>query len=216
MKKDKAPGKEPSKKTWLLVFVLIAAFSLIFFDYRPEKIKLLTQHFHAFIQEKQNSAHEKIVEVKEIAAKEKTVEQAQEKPREIHFEFYTVLPRMRVALPETDKPLAVIKSVPEVRHPQGAISNLFDPGRLQNDLKEEFASSQQYVVQTGVFKYVAGAEKIHQALLKTGVPVRVVKIRMARGKAYSVQAGPFASKEEAKSIQQQLKKKSINGIIRKL
>ena len=77
-------------------------------------------------------------------------------------------------------------------------------------------ADQQYIISTGVFKNAAGAEKFRLSTVKSGWTARVININMAKTRAYSVQVGPFNSKNQAMLVQHQLQMKSVNGIIRKL
>lgn len=238
MKPALKKSERASRTRWLymIVFSFVAVFTLgvVYFVYQPKQAAIASSGISSayatvnnWMHERNHQIHQNIVKVKQLAVNNKAPHQ------EIHFEFYTALPNMRVTVPDVDKRDATVRAVAVTSAPSDAPSlsqavfakktqnpaAIFDAGKLQNALREEFKAkiiNQQYVIQMGVFKNVAGAEKFRQTCDSEGFTARVVKIAMAKGSGYSVQAGPFDSKNQAILVQRQLQKKSVNGIIRKI
>lgn len=98
---------------------------------------------------------------------------------------------------------------------QTAGKPLFDAEQLHRDLNEEFNQS-QYIIQLGVFRSAASAERYRQSLTQTGLTASVVKAHLSERIIFRVQSGPFLTLSQAKQAQKQWQKKSIDGIVRKI
>ncbi len=228
MKKDF--NKKYSRRQRLAagLFVTVLLCSIGFFTWQSQsahaQFSLLCARMNDWMNERKTRLHHNLVQVKQLAANSKNTHQ------EIHYEFYTALTNMRVPVHEAPVEKNIIAenksvmavnetvTVPKVVKP----ANLFNADNLQQSMQAEIntssevASANQYVVQMGVFKQSKGAEKFRQSFARTGFATRVVKVTLAKGKAYSVQAGPFNSKNQAVLAQQQLQKKKVSGIIRRI
>src|SRR4029078_10203951 len=91
--------------------------------------------------------------------------------------------------------------------------SIFDAEKLQLALKNEFkqidnqstvSNNNHYILQMGVFKNAAGAERLRASLAKSGFSVKVGKTVLAGKEVYSVQIGPFINKNQAVLAQRQL------------
>lgn len=230
---SKLSGRSSHSK-WMAVCVFVAIFVFLclgLFVYQPKKVVLASSgisdiyvRFNNWMHERNHKLQQKIVKVKQLAVNNKTPQQ------EIHFEFYTALPGMKVPIPDVNKSDATVRPVVVTNALVDApslskvvmtkkIKNgdaIFDADKLQNALRAEFNSTspeaKQYIVQMGVFKNIAGAEKFLQTLAGIDSATRIV----AKRKGYSVQAGPFQNKNQAVLMQRQLQKKNVNGIIQKI
>ena len=101
-----------------------------------------------WMHERKTSLNKNIVKVKQLAVNNKTPQQ------EIHFEFYTVLPNMRIPVPYAEKPVSTVRTVSAMSNNVSVMTNtnnaialpkvtaLFDAGQLQNALKEELNQDQ--------------------------------------------------------------------------
>lgn len=163
-------------------------------------------HLNDWLHDRNTRLQKNIVKVKQLATKNKDEHQ------EIHFEFYTVLPNMKVPVKSEEKPLIEANKV---------APSIFDAGKLQDALKEEVeikepVSNGKYILQVGAFKNIDGAEKFCETFLTSGFAARITAAETAKGKIYNVQVGPFTTRNQAVLAQHQLQKKNINGIIRNL
>jgi len=191
---------------------------------------------NSWMTERKQRLHQNIEKVKQIAVNQKDANQ------DIHFEFYSALQNMQVNVPAashsatTNQPAAnnnitklaenVIKpSVKAAPDNNNVGQNIFNAEKLQRALKNEFnqidaqaaaRENNHYVLQMGIFKNAAGAERMRASLVKSGFSVKVVKTALTGKEVYSVQIGPFITKNQAVLAQRQLQKKSVNGIVRKI
>lgn len=229
-------------------FLILLALAAGFFIYQEKQNTLISSRFslvysrlNTWMNERKTRLDRNLAQAKQLAANTRNTHQ------EIHFEFYSALPNMRISVPENEEiprkkmlgmttvpatpapaPVPNIRPVIAMNHPQlpdhiDKAQTLFDSAQLQRALKNEFlhapvkqAPVHQYVLQLGIFKNAAGAEKFRSSFAKSGYSARVVKFAIAKGIAYSVQAGPFTSKNQALLTQRQLQKKNVNSILRKL
>ncbi|WP_218110588.1 SPOR domain-containing protein [Ostreibacterium oceani] len=70
----------------------------------------------------------------------------------------------------------------------------------------------RYVVQVGAFNQQSDADKVKAQVERLGLPARVVK----RGTKYLTQAGPFAGKQKAQTIEATLKSQKFPTLIKRL
>lgn len=225
-----------SRRKWIIIcFIIMLALATGFYIWKAKTsdsvsagFSSLSKRMHFWLTERKTRLNQNLSQVKQLTANNQNANQ------EIHFEFYTTLPNMRVPVPqvektETTRPVIVMnnQATPEDKIKVIKIAeiknfntdNLFDQDKLQQSLKEEFNAAEikdQYIVQIGVFKNAVSAEQLKQSFANAGFATRIIKINMNSGKAYSVQAGPFQKREQALFAQRELKTKNINGIIRKL
>jgi len=193
-------------------------------------------NMNTWVAERKQRLHQNMEKVKQIAVNRKDVNP------DIHFEFYTALQNMKVSVPDSNataiqQPTAnnnITKLAENVIKPSAkaasdnhsvAAQSIFDAEKLQLALKNEFnqidtqssaRNNNHYILQMGIFKNAAGAERLRASLVKSGFSVKVVKTALAGKAVYSVQVGPFITKNQAVLAQRQLQKKSVNGIVRKI
>ncbi|VVC75092.1 hypothetical protein AQUSIP_03680 [Aquicella siphonis] len=92
---------------------------------------------------------------------------------------------------------------------------IFNAEQLHRELTEEF-SQKKYIIQLGVFKNADAAERYRQSLAVSGLTASVVKTRLSGKAIFRVQSGPFLSMNQAKEVQRQWQRKSVNGIVRRV
>jgi cell division septation protein DedD len=140
---------------------------------------------------------------------------------DIHFSFYSELPKMRF----------------EVSKPQEAVAVSHEPEKKINKVeatpitqKADDETSQQqasasvttqpeesgYVLQFGLFKDAAGASQLRLSLLLSGIETEVKKTQDQQQDIYRVQQGPYSNASEAKSFQQKWHKKGVESMVKKL
>lgn len=192
---------------------------------------------NSWMTERKQRLHQNIEKVKQIAVNQKDANQ------DIHFEFYSALQNMQVNVPGTSPAATISQSAANnniTKLAENAIKpsvkaasdnnnvvgqSIFNAEKLQLALKNEFHQidaqtaaheNSHYVLQMGIFKNAAGAERMRASLVKSGFSVKVVKTALTGKEVYSVQIGPFITKNQAVLAQRQLQKKSVNGIVRKI
>lgn len=136
---------------------------------------------------------------------------------EIHFNFYTELPHMKVNLSGNEESSAA----PAVsqRNPVSQDSN---PSTSLTDQErklviKETESKPHYVLQLGVFKNALDAGQMRVSLLLAGCEADVVKMTAEGGhEAYRIQHGLFLTSADAKLMQLKLQKRGIVSVIKKV
>lgn len=250
MKKDFAEKKFTNKQTsragvrwiFLLVIFVILFSGVGFFVYKHKKPSLDAPIFSAYFSRITTWIAERKNHLPTHAAnqtKSRPVSANKGDARsQIHFEFYTALPSMRVVISDpvanasntasplteraTEKPkdLAVkaaslkAQKTPRVKNNPVAI---VDEKELEQDLSDHLSDQikqNEYIVQLGIFKNPNTAERFRASLSDTGFNVKVTKIINPKREVYRVQAGPFSNKDQAKGAQRLLQKKGINGILK--
>jgi len=160
----------------------------------------------------------------------------------IQFVFYSTLPNMQIS-PEptkTDQAMAVLvanKSNSKVANVREAniketnikvvnskpasmpsISNsIVKAEELENELAEHLSktiSNKNYVLQLGIFRTLAAAERYKNSVAKLGYQSRITPIIMSGKKVYRVQLGPY-NMQQAAADQRELKKTGVSAIVRK-
>lgn len=151
---------------------------------------------------------------------------------DIHFEFYTALPNMempvsemeadvnppvtKVAATEAAKPLK--SAAPTVAAKPAKVDAtptfITSADEIEKGMSEQLHQD-AFIVQLGVFKSPASAERLKQTVNKNGLEVDVVKLTLAQKEFYRVQLGPYLSKDQAKLMLHQLQKQGVTGVIAK-
>jgi len=121
---------------------------------------------------------------------------AQENDEEIHFDFYTELPRLQMAL---SSPAGIKEQATW----------------LKNTPSSSLPLTSHYILQMGVFKNLAAADRMRLSLLLSGFDANIVKIKQGEQIIYQLQQGPYAELTQAKAIQDQLEAKGMNSIVKK-
>ena len=136
---------------------------------------------------------------------------------DIHFDFYTELPNMRVNLPASADSKVFTSTKPAAEkvfatHSSVEAAKIDDP--IKTSLVKHPATIQaakQYILQIGEFGDLLSASQMRLSLLLAGFDTQVVQTPTHR---YRVQQGPYTSEREAKSAQRQMNKSGFDSIIK--
>jgi cell division protein FtsN len=179
---------------------------------------------------------------KKTAALSKTTKtvamETDHQPPSVHFDFYNELPSMQVtasSLASSNSMHSMPVAPKVVSHPDteenkpAAAPAIFNADEVSNLLSAETQSvpdaktkiaavrpNQQYMIQLGAFETEQGANRLLAALSDVGFQAKIVKGNHSGKPLYHVQQGPYSTFELAKSNQQRLKKRGIDGMIRKI
>jgi cell division protein FtsN len=137
-----------------------------------------------------------------------TLAEKEQQKNEVHFDFYTELPKMQVGVPEVSEPKSEHKSAAVTPPSQGAAVS---PSAAQSTKPAKPASP--YVVQVATFKDMARAGELRISLLLAGIEANIVKIQEGDQTVYSVQLGPYASAALAKASQRRLQEKGFASVV---
>lgn len=194
----------------------------------------------AFIDQHRHHLQKNLTKAKQLVANKEEAE-----PPPIHFEFYTALPNMQVKVDTSNENEAknFKPNMPVNTKTELALSNhlnqattgnsekvIVDANKSSsvttnvnivsaNELERELSAQIQqdaYIVQIGIFKNAAAAERYRQSMAQLEYKLAVVKTMLAEKEVYRVQLGPFSDKTQAKLAQQRLLKKGLSGIVRKV
>ncbi|MGB0359895.1 MAG: SPOR domain-containing protein [Endozoicomonas sp.] len=121
------------------------------------------------------------------------------------FDFYTLLPESKVAIPAvTPEPLR--KSIEEKvkKSKTGAkTANLTQSGK--------------YLLQAGSFRNISDAERLRARLLLEGLSPKIEKVNVSGGETWHrVQIGPFSNSSDIKNAQKVLASQNINSLLLQL
>lgn len=231
MKKEFARKKSAMKQSvfgrwrWpislcLLAFLLVGAGYFILQHQRTSPwILSYFSRIEAWVAERKQHWQKGGARDNTVKAKITTANKNNNSPPPIHFEFYTALPDMQVAVSEPvmqAKTVVTSGSVVSKKSSSSSIKNVTVVSA--EELEQEFSKQlkrEAYVVQLGVFRHASSAANYHKTIAAAGFAAAIVKIGMAEKLVYRVQLGPFLNKEEAKIAQKQLLKKGMNGVLLK-
>ena len=148
--------------------------------------------------------------------------EAEKRPPEHQFDFYTVLPdrEVEVNVYEEDElpsaPRTTSKSVDtdQTHVPSAAPAvQVVEPSVT----KPAGSSRSLYQLQVGAFKELAKADAMKARLAFMGVESNIYVVRSSKGeKIYRVRVGPNSDEKKLSKIQQQLKAQNINTFMQKL
>lgn len=113
----------------------------------------------------------------------------------MQFEFYDILPRFEVVLPETE--LEARPDVPDTTEPA-----LEDPGR--------------YVLQAGSFRAEADAERMRASLALLGIESRIQRVTIDTDDYHRVRIGPTNDLDSLNGIRTRLWNAEIEVLLIKL
>jgi len=224
--KNRASTKKSNQWRKLIVapflILIVIALSVLVYQQRHTRLQSAINSMEAlkaWVMEHTNHAHQQIAQIKKIVAKPDT-------PPEIHFEFYTALPKMQVAVDSTpaqssvtsspkllvtNKPSVKVATLKPVSKPLVA-----KPFMSPDDLAKEFSKhiqSYAYNLQLGLFKSNALASDFSSKLVQKGFNTKVFKISLGQKTWYRVQTATITNKDEAKQLQQKLQRQGINAIL---
>lgn len=150
----------------------------------------------------------------------------------LHFEFYTALPTMQLATPETPsieaKPEAVVvKAPPKIIskvEPKNVIittnTAIVTADEIERELSKHLqaapAGKEEFAVQVGVFKSIVAAKHYQETVSQAGFKSSVATLVAGKKNLYRVQLGPFGEKNKATLLKHELAAKGINGVIYKI
>lgn len=220
------------RRRWILiacVFVILIGgicFSLSIAKRHPERFAEFSQHVAKvkqwFVERKgrlQNRLDKKISTIKELSANK-------DANQDVHFEFYTALPAMQISVSHADEKIqtnstltttepkkSLVLSTPSVKAP-AAKSLFLDPAELERDFANRV--SQRYVIQLGIFSTLKAANAFRQSVKIDHYNTEVIKAYVGERQMYRVQLGSFVSKELVETMQRDLRKKGMDGIVRKV
>ena len=124
----------------------------------------------------------------------------EDKPEnDIQFNFYTELPSDKPVGHSFDKPLEITQNKPS------ALS------------KSDSAKKGQYVLQVAAFQSPAAAGELRISLLLAGFEADIVKsLTEDQQTLYLIQLGPYSNPSKAKSVQEEMKGKGIESVVKKI
>ena len=121
--------------------------------------------------------------------KEELAEQEPEK----RFDFYEMLPRFEVVIPETES---------EVKDSGHGIVPLPSGGI--------------YVLQTGSFRAFADADRMKAQLALVGLQAQIQKVTIDDKRWHRVRLGPFTDPKELRKIRSQLRQTDVDFLVLKV
>ena len=130
----------------------------------------------------------------------------------MHFDFYTELPNMQMAigtLAEADK---TPKILPAAVSPAAVAPVVAKNTAATTPAKLD----KQYMIQVGTYASSANAGQMRISLLLAGFDASVVKVKIGTKDQYRVQRGPYPKMASAKAAQQALIKQGIDSEIAEL
>jgi len=141
-----------------------------------------------------------------IRSRPLTMAEKEQQKNEVHFDFYTELPKMQVGVPEV--------SDPKTDHASVATSPSQAMASSQTTAKStKPAVAAHFVVQIATFKDMARAGELRISLLLAGIEADIVKTQVGDQTVYSVQQGPYASAGLAKAFQRRLQEKGFTSVV---
>jgi cell division protein FtsN len=181
-RQDDSHGQRSTPWAWLIIGLLTGALIFSLQDWDPWAEKGTGK-----ITGVQNNA--------------KAKEASPEKPELPHFEFYTLLPEMEVAIPE---PLAS-QQQPKPRPKIPAESS-----SKPKSLPSKSAHSEVYVLQAGSFRSYIQADKRKAALALMGIEAAIQTVTIDNSKTWHrVRIGPNTNLAKLQQIRQQLRNNQI-------
>ena len=163
---------------------------------------------------------------------QKNVESKSKQDNEIQFNFYTDLPNDKISIPgKNDKagplqPEKVINSNATQRSDvvlsESALSEneetaVTNPVTGKPPISDHAKSAApNYIVQIAAFRSASAAGDMRISLLLSGFEVNLVKsLDNEHKQIYLLQQGPFSNMSEAKAMQQKLKQRGIESVVKK-
>ncbi len=197
--------------------IVLGAVATVFYlrTRQPQTNVLVSSYFSrmkTWVSERKTHINQGLVKVKRLAANKNAP------PPEIHFEFYTTLPKMQVKLSDlntTDERSSAPKIQQASILPAPAASAVISASDIEKELSAQLTPP-SYVVQLGIFSSKNAAAKYRASLSTAGFEASVVKSAAAGSTIYRVQLGPFKNQNQARMAQKELQRKGLNGIMRKI
>ena len=123
-------------------------------------------------------------------ARKPTPDKRREKPPELRYEFYTLLPESEVVIPDQ-----------ELETPRAA-----KPG------KPSAETSSRYMLQAGSFRRASEAENMKARLALLGIESSIQHVTVGGDDWHRVRIGPFTSMRQVKRTRDLLRRNRINAI----
>jgi cell division protein FtsN len=111
-------------------------------------------------------------------------------PVEPHFDFYTILPKVEVVIPDHE-----IKT------------------RIREEKLGEGDKNAKYMMQAGSFRSSPEAETLKAKLTALGIESRVEKAQVGEAMWYRVKVGPYAGMSSVMAVKSQLRDSGVDAIV---
>jgi cell division protein FtsN len=129
---------------------------------------------------------------------------AQEPPQP-HYEFYSLLPKMEVVVPEAELQRAPPKPAPTAKPAAPEAASAPKVGEAH------------YLLQAGSYATHGEADKVKARLAFLGIEARIQPISAGgEGRVYRVRIGPFRDLERVNQVRSQLRQHAIDAIVLKV
>jgi cell division protein FtsN len=109
-----------------------------------------------------------------------------------HFDFYTLLPELEVAVPEIPKPVREVKVSPKVT---------------------KQAKSLSYILQVGSFRKYQEADSLKAKIALMGVESNIQTVHVNNGTWHRVRVGPYRDREQLSRIRDRLRNNNVNAML---
>ncbi len=139
---------------------------------------------------------------KKSISKDKSKKPPQEKKEE-KYNFYKLLPKLEVFIPEDETRPPEIKPKKPSKHIAKKSS--------EKASSEKISKGKQYVLQVGSFKNLDDAEKLKANLAFLGLEASIQHITINNQLWHRVRFGPYSDKQQLSHSQNLLKKNDINS-----
>ncbi len=111
-------------------------------------------------------------------------------PPEPHFDFYTILPKMEVVIPDHE-----IKT------------------RIREEKIGEGDEAAKYIMQAGSFRDTPEAQQLQSRLQAMGIESRIEKAQVGEAMWYRVKVGPYSGMTSAMAVKTRLRDNGIDTIV---
>lgn len=184
-----SPNQAPKPWPWLIVGLLIGA-----------SVVLLPMLQDWFFWAEKNGNNHPIIQNSAQAKETASTEQEQPSP---HFEFYTLLPEMEMAVSEPKLP-------PSHQQPKSPPKASPEPSPKPQPSPSKSISLEAYVIQAGSFRSYAQADKRKADLALMGVEAAIQTVTIDNSKTWHrVRVGPSTNLAKLQKIRQQLRENQI-------
>ena len=110
------------------------------------------------------------------------------------FDFYSLLPKMEVLVPETELTARIAKQ----------------------QLKQTPSETGAYFLQAGAFKDLQAADRMKAGLALLGIESKIESVKLDTGMWHRVRVGPFNDTEQLNKVRSLMKANSISSIMVKV
>ena len=190
--KKRMKGNARPVPVWLWFFALFAVGSfvglLMYLDlYEKGRIsEHSTPNISRFFSDKENHSDSS----KQLPEKKAPTSQ-EDKPS---FDFYSLLPKMEVLVPETEVTSRIAKE----------------------QLKQTPSEKGAYYLQAGAFKDVQAADRMKAGLALLGIESKIESVKLDSGVWHRVRIGPFDDPQQMNKVRSLMKTNNISSIMVKV